>query len=330
MSSAGNSIPVLKVEELRTYLYTDNGVVQAVNNVSLVVKSDETVALVGESGCGKTMTALSIMRLEPSTARVLSGRIYFEGRDLLEMGSGELRAIRGSKIAMIYQDPMTFLNPILRIGNQVAEALTVHRKVSKAEARERVLEVFDQLGIPSPDRVIESYPHQLSGGMRQRIIIAMAIICHPLLLVADEPTTALDVSIQAQIMELLKETRKEMKNSLLMISHDLGLVAENCDRVYVMYAGRIVEHGDIVTIFQNAKHPYTSGLLRSNLSPDRRVEKLETIEGEVPNLVHPPSGCSFHPRCLDRMEICSEETPPMFELANEQAASCWLLDKRVS
>ena len=320
-----NSNTLLRVEDLRTYLYTDNGVVHAVDNVSLMVGGDETVGLVGESGCGKTMTALSIVRLEPATARILSGKISFDNRNLLEMTPGELRSIRGSKIAMIYQDPMTFLNPILKIGNQVAEVVTLHRKLTKSKAWERVLEVFDQLGIPSPSRVAASYPHQLSGGMRQRVIIAMAMICHPHLLIADEPTTALDVSIQAQIMELLKKIRTEMKNSLLIISHDLGLVAENCDRVYVMYAGQIMEHADVVTLFKNAEHPYTKGLLRSNLSPDRRVEQFETIEGEVPNLIHPPSGCRFHPRCEYRMELCEQERPPLFDLSGGHRASCWLV-----
>jgi peptide/nickel transport system ATP-binding protein len=322
-----NSKAVLHVEGLCTHLYTDGGVVRAVDNVSMTVGRDEMVALVGESGCGKTMTALSIIRLEPSTARILSGSIYFDNRDLLQLSREDLRAIRGKRIAMIYQDPMTFLNPILRVGNQVAEVIVLHQKVNKVKARERVLEVFGQLGIPSPERVAESYPHQLSGGMRQRILIAMAISCHPDLLIADEPTTALDVSVQAQIMELLKKIRTELKSSLLLITHDLGLVAENCDRVYVMYAGHIVEHADTVTLFSHAKHPYTQGLLRSNLSPDRRVAKFETIDGEVPNLISPPSGCRFHPRCEYRIEICEKEKPPSFDLSNGHTASCWLLDE---
>ena len=320
-----NSNALLQVEDLRTYLYTDNGVVHAVDNVSLKVDGDETVGLVGESGCGKTMTALTIVRLEPATARNLSGKVIFENRDLLQMTPGELRSIRGSKIAMIYQDPMTFLNPILKIGSQVAEVVTLHQKLTQSKAWEKVLHVFDQLGIPSPNRVAASYPHQLSGGMRQRVIIAMAMICHPHLLIADEPTTALDVSVQAQIMELIKRIRTEMKNSLLIISHDLGLIAENCDRVYVMYAGQIVEHADVLTIFKNPAHPYTKGLLRSNLSPDRRVEQFDTIEGEVPNLIHPPSGCRFHPRCEFRMDRCEQEGPPLFDLFDGHRASCWLV-----
>ena len=316
---------VLNVEELRTYLYTDQGVVRAADNVSFQVGNDEVVALVGESGCGKTMTALSIMRLLPTAARILSGRIYFNGTNILELSHAELQSLRGSKIAMIYQDPMTFLHPLLRIGTQVAEPLVRHQQVSKIEARKKVLELFDQLRIPSPDRVADSYPHQLSGGMRQRIIIAMAIACHPDLVIADEPTTALDVSIQAQIMELIKEIRNRLKNSLLLITHDLGLVAEYCDRVYVMYAGEIVEHGDVFTVFEQAKHPYTQGLLKSNFSHDRRVARFETIGGEVPSLNDPPSGCRFHPRCKYRMEICSKEKPPMTEIAGGHVASCWLL-----
>jgi len=320
-----NSKVVLRVEGLCTHLYTDAGIVHAVDNVSLTVGRDEMVALVGESGCGKTMTALSIIRLEPSAARILSGSIYFDGRDILQLNPEDLRSIRGRRIAMIYQDPMTFLNPILKVGNQVAEVFVLHQKVNKVEAWERVLEVFGQLGIPSPRRVAESYPHQLSGGMRQRILIAMAISCHPDLLIADEPTTALDVSVQAQIMELLKNIRTELKTSLLLITHDLGLVAENCDRVYVMYAGQIVEHADTLTLFGNAKHPYTQGLLRSNLSPDRRVSQFETIDGEVPNLLSPPSGCRFHPRCGYKMDMCANQEPPVFNLSVGHSASCWLL-----
>jgi peptide/nickel transport system ATP-binding protein len=319
---------ILRVEGLRTHLQTDNGTVRAVDDVSLTVYADETVAIVGESGCGKTMTALSIMRLLPAQARILSGSIYFEDKDLLNMSFDDLRKIRGSRVSMIYQDPMTFLNPLMTIGNQVAEVLLVHDSIGKKEARKRVLEVFDLLGIPSPVRVFESYPHQLSGGMRQRVIIAMGIACHPTLLIADEPTTALDVSIQAQIMELLKETRIKLKNSLLLISHDLGLVAENCDRAYVMYAGHVVEHADIVTIFEHPQHPYTRGLLRSNLSADRRMEKFETIEGEVANLISPPPGCAFHPRCASKIDICDKKLPPMVELSTGHEACCWLLTSK--
>ena len=316
---------VLKVEELRTHLFTDDGIVHAVDNISFFIGSDEMVALVGESGCGKTMTALSVMRLEPTTAQILSGRIFFNDKDILRLNFQEMRTIRGGRIAMIYQDPMTFLNPVLRVGNQVAEALLLHQGMTKSKARERVLEVFGQLGIPSPERIVDSYPHQLSGGMRQRVVIGMAIACHPELLIADEPTTALDVSIQAQILELLNKIRKELRNSLLLITHDLGLVAEHCDRVYVMYAGEIVENADVFTIFQDPKHPYTEGLLRSNLSPQQRAAQFETIDGEVPNLIYPPSGCRFHPRCEYKMDICDKKTPPRIELSDGHAVSCWLL-----
>lgn len=320
-----NPSVVLNVEGLRTYLYTDQGVVRAVDDVSLQVGSDEVVALVGESGCGKTMTALSIMRLLPSAARILSGHIYYNGGDILQLSHKDLQALRGCKIAMIYQDPMTFLNPVLRVGTQVAEALVQHQQIDKIEARKRVLELFHEMGIPSPARVADSYPHQLSGGMRQRVIIGMAISCHPDLVIADEPTTALDVSIQAQIMELIKEIRNRLKNSLLLITHDLGLVAEYCDRVYVMYAGEIVEQGTVFTIFEDARHPYTQGLLKSNLSHDRRVARFETIGGEVPSLNDPPPGCRFHPRCKYRMEICEKEKPPMTEISGGHTASCWLM-----
>jgi len=319
---------VLSVEELSTHLFTADGVLRAVDNVSLRVHSDEMVGLVGESGCGKTMTALSILRLEPSAARIISGRIYFDKRDIVQLSHEEMRLIRGGRIAMVFQDPMTFLNPVLRIGDQVAESMVLHQKISEAEAWERVLGVFDQLGIPSPDRVASGYPHQLSGGMRQRVLIAMAISCSPDLLIADEPTTALDVTIQAQIMEVLKQIRTKLKNSLLLITHDLGLVAEYCDRVYVMYAGEIVEHADIFSLFENSRHPYTMGLLSSNLSPDKRVERFEAIEGEVPNLIYLPSGCRFHPRCKYRLDICHKERPPLFEVSEGHAVSCWLAGEK--
>jgi len=325
-----NSDNILKVEDLRTHLFTDDGVVHAVDNISFYIGREEMVALVGESGCGKTMTALSIMRLEPSTARTLSGRIDFDDRDILRLSHKEVQTIRGAKITMIYQDPMTFLNPVLKVGRQVSETLLSHKKFNKDKDKVhgKVLEVFEQLAIPSPERVADSYPHQLSGGMRQRVIIAMAIICQPDLLIADEPTTALDVSIQAQILELLKKTREELRNSLLLITHDMGIVAEYCDRVYVMYAGKILEHADVFTIFKKPKHPYTIGLLKSNLSPDRRIEKFETIDGEVPNLMHPPSGCRFHPRCEYRMDIYDKKYPPMVKISDGHSASCWLLEEK--
>ena len=315
---------VLKVENLRTHLYTEDEILRAVDDVSISVCKEEMVALVGESGCGKTMTALSIMRLEPLTAQIVSGRIYFKGEDILRFSPKEMHAIRGGKIAMIYQDPMTYLNPLLRIGTQVAESLVLHYRLKDAEARQKVLETFHLLGIPSPERVAESFPHQLSGGMRQRVLISMAFICRPDLLIADEPTTALDVSIQAQILDLLNRTRKELRTSVLLITHDLGLVAEYCDRVYVMYAGKIVEHGTVFAIFESPKHPYTMGLLRSSLRPDRHAVQFETIEGEVPSLIDLPSGCHFHPRCTYSMEKCGREEPPLFDAGEGHFLSCWI------
>lgn len=322
-----NAGTVLNVEGLRTYLYTDHGVVRAVDDVSLKVNRDETVALVGESGCGKSMTALSVMRLTPNAARIQSGQIIYNGTDLLQLTNEDLQAIRGGKLAMIYQDPMTFLNPVLRNGFQVSEVLIRHKNMNREDAREKVLELFDQLKISSPERVFDNYPHQLSGGMRQRVVIAMAIACSPDLLIADEPTTALDVSVQVQIMELLREIRKEMKNALMLITHDLGLVAENCDRVYVMYAGEIVETADVFTIFENPKHPYTRGLLKSTLSYDWKVTRFETIEGEVASLLDLPAGCRFQPRCKDKTEMCSKEKPKMFDLGGGHIVSCWLMGK---
>ena len=321
------SKPLLTATNLVTKLFTDSGTVQAVDGVSLHIGHGEAVALVGESGCGKSMTALSLMRLVRPPGQIVSGSVNFDGADLLSLSEREMRAVRGGRLAMVFQDPMTFLNPLMRVGEQIVEAIMLHQRVGRSEARRTALEALERVGIPAAATVIEYFPHQLSGGMRQRVMIAMAISSKPTLLIADEPTTALDVTIQAQIMRLLAKLRGELSSSMLLITHDLGLVAEYCDRVYVMYAGRIVEEGDVYGIFANPRHPYTRALLSSTLSPDRRIEKLAPIDGQPPNLITPPPGCRFHPRCRERMARCSEEAPPNFDIAPGASARCWLYEE---
>jgi oligopeptide/dipeptide ABC transporter ATP-binding protein len=315
---------LLEVRGLKTHIRTRQGIVRAVDGVSLRVGVGEAVGLVGESGCGKSMTALSIMRLQPASADILDGEVLLRGQNVLALPASAMRGIRGRHIAMIFQDPMTYLNPTMTAGLQVAEAAVLHRNASKTAARQLALAAIQEAGIPSPARVFGAYPHQLSGGMRQRVLISMAIIGRPALLIADEPTTALDVTIQAQIMELLAKLRAELGHALLMITHDLGLVAEYCDRVYVMYAGQIVEEASVVDLFEDPKHPYTKGLLRSILTADRRVDTFEAIEGNVPALIQPPSGCRFHPRCPAAMARCAIDAPPAFEVGQDRRVSCWL------
>ncbi len=310
---------LLSVEGLTTNLYTDVGVVHAVDEVSLRVGPGEAVALVGESGCGKSMTALSMMRLAPPAARIEAGRIRLNGRDLLDLSSGEMRRVRGREMGMVFQDPMTFLNPLIRIGDQVLEAIRLHLPVRGRAAWAMAVEALDRVRIPDPERVMEYYPHQLSGGMRQRVLIATAIACRPSLLICDEPTTALDVTIQAQIMDLLRSLRQELGSAILLITHDLGLVAEYCDRVYVMYAGRVVEEASVFDVFARPRHPYTRALLRSTLRLDQRSDGFHTIAGQPPNLVHPPSGCRFHPRCPEAFDRCRVDEPDLYGEAGARA-----------
>lgn len=315
---------LLTAEGLITHLFTAAGVVHAVDDVSLHIAPGEAVALVGESGCGKSTTALSLMRLIRPPGRILGGRIVFDGRDLLQLAETEMRQLRGGRIGMIFQDPMTFLNPLMRVGDQIVEAIQLHHRVGRDVAWSEALQALQLVKIPAPENVIHYYPHQLSGGMRQRVLIAMAISSRPDLLIADEPTTALDVTIQAQIMNLLQEIRREIGSALLLITHDLGLVAEYCDRVYVMYAGQIVEEGDVYTLFKSPRHPYTQALLKSTLGIDRSVETFETIDGQPPDLVRPPPGCRFHPRCPAAFERCAREEPPFIALGENTWARCWL------
>ena len=320
------SEPLLSAKNLVTRLFTDSGTVLAVDGVSLHVGHGEAVALVGESGCGKSMTALSLMRLVRKPGRIISGEVTFEGRNLLSLSERDMRGVRGGRLAMVFQDPMTFLNPLMRVGEQIVEAVLLHQGLGRRAARLAALEALERVGIPAAKNVIDYFPHQLSGGMRQRVLIAMAISSEPAMLIADEPTTALDVTIQAQIMRLLAQLRRELSSSMLLITHDLGLVAEYCDRVYVMYAGKIVEEGDVFGVFANPRHPYTRALLRSTLSPDRRIEKLASIEGQPPNLIVPPPGCRFHPRCGEKLPKCAADAPPDFALAPGVGARCWLYE----
>lgn len=320
---------LLTVQELKTYFYTSYGVVKAVDGVNLKVQKQEAIGVVGESGSGKSVTALSIMKLVPSPpGKIINGKILYKGEDILGISERDMTAIRGKEISMVFQDPLTYLNPVLRIDDQIAEAIIIHQGKTKKEASDEVIDVLKRVNIPSPEEVAKSYPHQLSGGMRQRVLIAIAISCNPSLLIADEPTTALDVTIQAQILELIKELRQELDTSLMLITHDLGIVAEVCDRVYVMYAGQIVEQADIYQLFEDPKHPYTSGLLKSALSIDQFRKELFILEGNVPSLIDPPSGCRFHPRCSQVMPICKQNQPPLtHEVNSGRTVACWLFNE---
>jgi peptide/nickel transport system ATP-binding protein/oligopeptide transport system ATP-binding protein len=315
---------LLQVDDLRTYFYTHRGTVRAVDGVSISVGEGQSVALVGESGCGKSVTALSVMRLVPPPGKTVGGRVLFKGHDLLGLTPDEMTEVRGAQIATIFQDPMTFLNPVWKVGDQIAEAILLHQDKPKKAARKDAVELIRAVGIPSAEQIIDYYPFQLSGGMRQRILIAMAISCNPVLLIADEPTTALDVTVQMQILHLIKRLVAEKGISLLLITHDLGIVADTCDRVFVMYAGKIVESADISDIYYNPKHPYTKGLLEGVLSIDEFKAELKTIGGFVPDLVDPPNGCRFQPRCPYAKPVCSQEEPPFKQVELQQFTACWL------
>ncbi|MFO7974134.1 MAG: ABC transporter ATP-binding protein [Candidatus Hydrogenedentota bacterium] len=320
----------LSICNLKTHFFTDAGVATAVDDVSLDIPRGKTVALVGESGCGKSVTALSVLRLVPDPpGRIVEGEIYFGGRNLLELSEREIRNIRGNGISMVFQEPMTALNPVFRVGNQIAAAIRVHRDVSKKEAMSQTVMLLDQVGIPEPAQRATEYPHQLSGGMRQRAMIAMALACGPELLIADEPTTALDVTIQAQILDLLKQLQAEHHMAVLLITHDLGIVAETADHVAIMYAGKIVEQASVTELFDNPKHPYTLGLFKSLPRLDESRGRLRTIEGRVPAATHFPSGCRFHPRCEYAMDVCREDVPPLGIGTADHGVACWLHDESV-
>jgi peptide/nickel transport system ATP-binding protein len=318
--------PLLDVSHLTTVFDTPHGTVPAVDDVSFQINAGETLGLVGESGSGKSVTALSIMRLVQPPGRIAAGRILFKGRDLLTLAAREIQSVRGAEISLIFQEPATALNPVFTIGNQIAETLVVHGRATKREAKARAIELLDAVRIPDAAARIDDYPHQLSGGMRQRVLIAMALACKPSLVIADEPTTALDVTIQAQVLDLLREMKAAFHLSLLLITHDLGVIAETADRVAVMYAGRIVETGPVRAIFRDPQHPYTRGLLASipGGTPGRR---LRAIDGSVPLPGALPPGCAFNPRCPDRFDPCTSQPPAEFIVGSDHSVRCYLQDE---
>jgi len=316
-------MPILKIENLKVYYFSIKGVFKAVDEINLEVKEGESVGLVGESGCGKSTVALAILDLVPSPGKKVDSKIFFRGENLEEKSNKEKREIRGKEIGIVFQDPSLYLNPVLRIGDQISEVLILHKGLSKKEAMAKSIEILSMLEIPSPEEVIKYYPHQLSGGMKQRVIIGIAIARNPYLLIADEPTTALDVSVQFQILELLKNLKKQMNLSLLFISHDLGLVTNICDRVYVMYAGKICESAKIEDIYNSPLHPYTKRLLDCAVSVYRKEKNLDFITGEVPDVSKSLIGCPFAPRCNSVKEICLKEFPPIFE-KKDHSVYCWL------
>ncbi|MBQ6662005.1 MAG: ABC transporter ATP-binding protein [Firmicutes bacterium] len=321
---------VLKIRNLKTQFFTSKGIVPAVDGVDITVKAGEAVGLVGESGCGKSMTAMSVMQLIEHPGRVVAGTIELEGENLLDKTKREMDDIRGNKISMIFQEPMTSLNPVYPIGKQVMEAILTHNKnVRLAEAKERTIEIFRKVGIPEPEKRFSTYPHQLSGGLRQRVMIGMAMVCEPTLMIADEPTTALDVTIEAQILFLMKELQKDLGTAIIMITHNLGIVAESCDYVYVMYAGKIMEEANVHEIFKNPQHPYTYGLLNSIPKVTETKEHLFTIRGLVPNLLALPKGCRFCTRCDHAMKICTEFQPDLYDIGGGHKVRCFLASKEV-
>jgi oligopeptide/dipeptide ABC transporter ATP-binding protein len=315
---------ILRVEDLHTHFTTDDGVVRAVDGVSFEVHAGETLALVGESGSGKSVTALSILRLLPDPpGRIVGGRVLFHGRDLLALPPAGMRRVRGKEISMVFQEPMTSLNPVFTCGQQIVEALVLHERMTGREARARTVELLRQVGIPGPEQRAEEYPHQLSGGMRQRVMIAMALACRPALLIADEPTTALDVTVQAQILELLRRLQHELGMAVLLITHDFGVVAETADRVAVLYAGQVVESCDVASAFRRTRHPYTAGLLASLPRLGSRDRELRVIPGQVPDATRLPAACRFHPRCPVALECCRTQDPPLEMLDGDHRSRCW-------
>jgi oligopeptide/dipeptide ABC transporter ATP-binding protein len=315
--------PLLEVKDLRTSFFTDAGEVRALDGVSFAVEPGKLMGLVGESGSGKTASVLSVMRLLPERARVMGGAVLFEGRDLLKLSEPEMRAVRGAKIAMIFQEPMTSLNPVFTIGSQIGEAVRLHQHTARRETLERTIEALRLVGIADPERRVNDYPHQLSGGMRQRVMIAMALACEPRLLIADEPTTALDVTIQAQILDLIRELQVRLKLAVILVTHDLGVVAQYADDVTILYAARVMEQASAAELFRNPLNPYTRGLLESIPGADgHRHHRLRAIAGTIPNALHPPSGCRFHPRCPMAIDECARVDPPLVAKAPQHLAAC--------
>lgn len=316
---------ILKVENLETTFYTDEGIVPAVENLSFTLDAGETLAIVGESGCGKTVTSLSILRLISwPPGKITNGHIYYQGTDLLTISEKEMRGIRGNDISMIFQEPMTSLNPVFTIGHQIMESLQFHQNMDKEQARKRAIEMLSLVGIHTPEKCVNDYPHQLSGGMRQRVMIAMALACNPRILIADEPTTALDVTIQAQILRLMVDLKEKTNTSIILITHDLGIVAQIAQRVMVMYAGESVETADVKSVFKNPLHPYTIGLLESLPKINKDQEKLYNIQGTVPSPKDYPAGCRFSPRCDHCQEKCRNKKPPLIDLGDGRQVRCWL------
>lgn len=320
--------PLLEVKNLKTYFYTEDGAVHAVDGVDFYVNQGEVLGIVGESGCGKSVTSLSIMRLVSSPGKIIEGEILFDGKDLLQASEEEMMQVRGNRVSMIFQQPQSALNPVFRAGEQISEVLNIHQDLGKEAGVKRAVELLKLVGIPDPQRRAEAFPHELSGGMAQRVMIAMALACVPDLLIADEPTTALDVTIQAQILDLMRDMRTQLGSAMILITHDLGVIAEMADRVAVMYAGEIVEQSKVADLFDNGLHPYTKGLIGSIPVLGEIREKLEVIPGSVPNLIDPPQGCRFAPRCSARIQhnlsICTEEHPELMDIGENHKVRCWL------
>ncbi|KPI50506.1 peptide ABC transporter ATPase [Clostridioides difficile] len=318
---------LIEIKDLKVYFHTDKGIVKSVNGVSFNINEGETIGIVGESGCGKSVTAMSLMKLLP-TSKIEGGEIIFQGKDILKMNENELMGIRGNEISMIFQEPMTSLNPAFTVGNQIIEGIMLHQDLSKEEAKKKVIDMIKLVEIPRAEEIYNSYPHELSGGMRQRIMIAMALSCNPKLLIADEPTTALDVTIQAQVLDIMKNIKEKLNTSIMMITHDLGVIAEMCDKVIVMYAGKIIEVAEVVELFKNPKHPYTIGLLKSKPTLGENKEKrLYSIPGQVPNPIGIPDSCYFSDRCEKVCDKCRTQIPPLTELNNGHSVACWLYKK---
>lgn len=318
---------VLEIRHLKTQFFTQKGVLPAVDDVSIEIPAGKIVGIVGESGCGKSMTAMSVMGLLRHPGKVVGGEILLCGRDITHLSPRELAKVRGSEMSMIFQEPMTSLNPVKIVGKQVEETLLLHQKISREEAKRRVIEIFNEVGIPEAEKRYHAYPHQLSGGLRQRVMIAMAMICRPKLLIADEPTTALDVTIEAQILELFKKLRDETGTAIVLITHNMGVVAEVCDYVYVMYTGQVMEQAETFELFQNTQHPYTKGLLRSIPKLSGQADRLYTIKGVVPNLLHLPEGCNFSTRCGEACARCRAEQPPLYEVKEGHKVRCFICGK---
>lgn len=321
--------PILQVKDLKTYFHSEDGMIKAVDGVSFEVYPGETLGIVGESGCGKSVTSLTVMRLLDKNGRIAGGEILFEGKDILKIPESKMMKIRGNDMAMIFQEPMTSLNPVYTIGFQITEAILLHQDVGKSEAKRQAIDMLRKVGIPEPEKRVDQYPHELSGGMRQRAMIAMALCCNPKLLFADEPTTALDVTIQAQILELVIRLQEDFGMAVVFITHDLGVIAETAQRVVVMYAGKVVEHADVTTLFKNPRHPYTWGLMNAIPSIDVSKDVLYNIPGVVPDPLSFPDGCRFRTRCPLASEQCTKDEPPLEEIEEGHKSACWHIDKLI-